>query len=231
MSEPPTVAPVLAKVALKSILAELTGARLAHDPELVDLCVVMQHAETIAMQCSGKQAELAATQPLKRRLEAQHRHEAAHAALFHSFVAWAPQRCCAGHGRALAALELYHQRLDAALARGDLADSLVGMQVVLEGIATALLHCFDPFRGRPDRLMEQVRATLLRQEAAHHDLGIRSLEGLIVRPADGERLRRSAHDYAMAGRSLLDACDDLLRRFAVESADYDPARALPGWLR
>jgi hypothetical protein len=194
---------------------------LARTPELLALCGLLQHAEHLAMRCAAAQARLVRGERPERRLLAQQRHEAAHAALFDALLRRASPARRDGLQAPLSALQAYEARLERALGRGDLAASLIGFQVVLEGIGTGLFRAFD---GSPG--LTALRRLLLLQEDGHHRLGLEMLAAF-----DRDQLIEPAREYAAAGAALLDAARPLLQRAGVAAEGIDPKTTLPEWLR
>lgn len=206
--------------AVPTIAGMLIAPNLAVGPELVPLCSLVLAAERLSMRCAGMQAALARGLPFERMFLAQQRHERGHVALFRSVLAFSRP---GGETlvKPLAALATYERRLVSALARGDLAASLVGLQVVLEGIGTNL---FSSLTVSP--ALERIKRAVLLQEEAHHELGARVLRQ--VRGTNVDSLQAEARAYVDAGRTLLETVDPYLRRAGIIAGD--PRGSLPDWL-
>ena len=193
---------------------------LAVGPDLVPLCALVLAAERLSMRCAGMQAALARGLPFERLFLVQQRHERGHVALFRSVLVVSRTRG-ESMDKPLAALAAYEWRLVSALARGELADSLVGLQVVLEGIGTSL---FRSFTASP--ALERMKRGLLLQEEAHHELGARLLRQ--IQDAKIDSLQAAARTYVEAGRVLVEAANPFLRRVGITAED--PRLSLPEWL-
>lgn len=197
-----------------------TGMRILPDlakmPEWIALCELLLQAEGVSMRCSARQASLAGDVRLARLLGAQSRHEAGHVALFQAVLRSAPARYRAGLRQPLAALLAYERRLDDALCRGDLSLSLIGLQVVLEGIGIELLRRFD---GAP--ALRPLRRVLLHQEQRHHRLGL----SLLNSPGTTQ-FSSGAEQFVCAGQDLLHASRSLLEHVGLSTEGIDPALAL-----
>jgi hypothetical protein len=162
----------------------------------------------------------------------QARQEAGHALVFQGAIAWlAPKH--PGDSPFLPALEQYRALLDDALARRDLAETLMAEQLILEGLGEAILVRIEEGLAKRNAPFGRLRRILLHQEEAHHDFGRRTLERMFVAgAASPDRLRIRAQDYLALTDSMIGTLGDLF-----ESIDEDPqlylAKArgyLPEWL-
>ncbi len=188
---------------------------------LAPLLWAVKLGEDLSRDISLRQAALAPTPPLARALGLQSRQEAVHSMLFGAALRCLPRRS-ACPPRLQAALDEFGTRLRADAAAGRLAATLVGLQCVLEGLATAALR---PVEGELSRLGERLvplRPLILHQEEAHHRLGevwVPRLAG----PA-GEAAARSlaaaVRDYAALGEAVAEAGLATFDSRAAEHALY-----------
>ncbi|MEO8536947.1 MAG: hypothetical protein ABI533_05430, partial [Betaproteobacteria bacterium] len=110
-------------------------------PELVPLCAIVLASERVSMHCAGLQASLARGHEFARSFHAQRRQERLHVALFAALLAMGRSGGDSAD-RAVAAVAEYERRLLASLSRGALAESVVGLQIVLEGVGASLFNRF-----------------------------------------------------------------------------------------
>lgn len=172
-------------------------------------------AEEISHDISARQAPLA-PERLRRTLRAQAWQEAAHASIFGAALSCLPGRS-ACPPRVRAALANYATRLHADLDRGALAESMVGLHCVLEGVAAVALQPPPGELACAADALVPLRSFILHQEQAHQQLGDVWVPRLL---ADADRRVTSARTYAALAEALLDAA---LREFEcvqVEALDY-----------
>ena len=142
------------------------------------LLAALRLAERVSRDVALAQSALAPTPALRRALRLQSRQEAMHAATFGAALALAGRRARCPP-RLEAALGDYRRRLEADVAAGALAASMVGLQCVFECLGEVALQ---PPAGALARLgdrMVPLRALLLAQEEAHHQLGERWVPRLL----------------------------------------------------
>jgi hypothetical protein len=180
----------------------------------------MLRGELLALRCSARQAQMSSG-GLRRQLAAQHRHEQLHASMFRSVMAALPGRWLL-QDRPIRLLDAYERKLDCALDRGDVPESLLGLQVVLEGAAAAMLRRLDLCVQSGNAPLHPTRCLLVAQEDGHQLLGERALASTLKHDLAAERLRRASLEYADMVHEIFASCGDALGSFGVEPAVYDP---------
>lgn len=191
---------------------------------------VLMLGEQLAHECAQRQAPLAAAPNIRRFLALQARQERFHARIFRQIVlALDPRaRLATMDSPAGQAMARFRERLAADLQARDLPASLVGMQLVLEGVGAAMLKDIDHALGRRGDRFAALRHTLRRQEEAHHAFGLHTLERLTAsQPELTPRLRVVARDYHQLGSTILSACDEAFHALGAITASPPP---LPTWL-
>ena len=129
----------------------------------------------------------------------------------------------------MALLCAYETRVSGVLEAGDLAHSVVGLQVIFEGAAAWLFRAVQLEPGHAP--LEPVRRILERQERAHQDFGHRALT-MLGAYRSHTSLAGAGQEYAERVADLLAACEPLLGRFSVALDDYDPCATVEDmWLR
>lgn len=173
----------------------------------------LQHGEWLARDMAARQARLAATPELRRFFAAQSRQEAFHAAVFQNAESWLAPRGV--RPPAPEPLANYRACIESALARSDLAESLLALQVLFETLGDAVLQAVDTGIERRGGGFARLRRVLRAQEQAHHTFGVRALDRLFADSnASTVRLRERADVY-------LDLIDRMFRDLADLFADFD----------
>jgi hypothetical protein len=188
---------------------------------LLDL---LAHGERLAADCAAKQATLC-DGPLARYFRSQSRQERLHALVFDAGRA----RLGGGSGEAPPMLARYRARVEADLAVGDLAGSVVATQVVLEALGHAVLTELEQGLVHSRSGFEPICRLLLRQEQAHHVFGL----GFVARRCDPATLSAVGTGYTTLARELIAGNEHLLDGLGVEPSAFRAAfeSALPAPLR
>lgn len=184
--------------------------------DLRPLLAAMTLAEEISRDVALRQAALAPA-ALAGTLALQGRQEALHAAMFRGALQGLPGTapCPAPVERALLA---FRQRLMADLDDGCLAQSMLGLQCVLERLACVAL---EPPPGELARLADRtvpLRSFVLHQESAHRTLG----DVWVPRLADpgAAPLQEAGEEYVGLALEVLDAGLRTLPCLAQDAAHY-----------
>ncbi len=197
--------------------------------QIARLFQILISGERLAQECASRQAVLAPDRRMRRFLITQAKQEGFHAWVFQRAASALAPRAKAFDSRASSAIKHFRERLFADLDSGNLAGSLVGMQVVLEGMGTVVLKEMDMALSRHGNRFVPLRRTLLQQEEAHHAFGLRSLERLCA----DERvalppLVMAGREYLELSGGILAACAELFQSFGADPRLYQPG--LPSWL-
>lgn len=203
------------------------------DRQIARLFDFLLQGEQLAFDCASRQLSLFHDKATRNFLHTQARQEKFHCRVFKSGIGiLAPKGVSASPGRQ--AMQAYRGLLEEALRRGDRAETLLGMQVFLEGLGDVTLrHVGAGFEHRQlEFLCRRVRHLVSNQEHAHHTFGVRRLQ-LLLRDEDlSARLGERSQDYLELLEQLLASVTDLFEFF-----DEDPERYLrefrqdlPDWL-
>lgn len=173
---------------------------------LAPLLWALKLGEDLSRDVALRQAALAPTPQLARALGLQSRQEAVHSMLFGAALRCLPRRSTCPP-RLEAALAGLGARLHADAEAGRLGATLIGLQCVLEGLATAVLQ---PVEGELSRLggrLVPLRPLILHQEEAHHWLGEVWVPRLAGPAGEAAALACAAagRDYAALGEACLAA--------------------------
>lgn len=192
----------------------------------------LQHGEWLARDVAARQARLADTPVLRRFLTVQSRQEAFHAVVFEGAAHWLAPRGV--RPPAPKPLARYHTYIELALARGDLAESLLALQVLFEGLGDTVLRAIDAGIERRGDGFAQLRRALQMQEQAHHAFGVCVLDRLLAGGnASMDRLRERANAYLGLIDGVFQDLADLFADFGENPADYRRQfhNRLPEWTR
>ncbi len=196
------------------------------------LLTFLEHGERMASDCARRQADL--TPELKRRrfFKTQASQETMHAMVFHGAIAWlAPRRL--GNSPFLPPLESYRRLLSEALDHGDLFETVLAEQVILEGLGEAILTRIEQGLAKRDAPFGRLRRILLQQEEAHHGFGCRLLEGaLSAGDLKVERLRARSQEYLALTDAMVLTLSDVFETIDEDAAAWaaDVRTFLPRWL-
>ena len=200
---------------------------------IADLFHALALGERLAQDCACRQAVFAADPDIRHFLTRQAQQEAFHALVLNGAVAVLDSKRNADTPL-IQALHAYGARLDSDLDARRFAPSLLGMQVMLEGIGAVVLQKLDvSLSERHSPRFAPFRRLLLQQEDAHHAFGLRTLKQIIAAdPVQVEALRVAARDYLALARELLFTCSDLFQYFDSSVTDYSASldQHLPRWL-
>ena len=189
---------------------ELRIARLFH---------ALWHGERIACAIAMRQARVCHEPRARRFFALQATQEALHATVFLAAATLLAPRARSLRTPAIAALDDYRRRLDDDLAAGDLAGSVVGLQVVLEGLGEVVLKRLNPELNRHGARFAPWQKLLLAQEDIHHAFGCRW-----IRRGSGSALpalAASARDYLSLGSRVLAASEELFGYGLSTAASYE----------
>ena len=192
----------------------------------------LEYGERLAHECAHAQASLVGDAGRRRFLLNQARQESMHAWVFQGAIAWLCPRHV-GRNPFLASLEQYRRLLNDALARQDLAETLLAEQIILEGLGEAILSRIEAGLAKRDAPFGRLRRVLLHQEEAHHDFGCRQLERLIAEGAVAiEALRARTPEYLGLTREMVTTLSDVFASIQEDAGDWasDITRFVPHWL-
>ena len=202
-----------------------------HRRSAARLFALLRAGELVAEHVASRQATLVEDPFAKRFCRGQARQEAFHSRVFDTIT----HILCPKGVRSLQvpAMPKYQALLDDALARGDIAESLMGQQVILEAFGEVLLTAVD--RGIQERGLGfgRLRRIILAQEEAHHATGKRLLEETIAgHSATRQMLQARAADYLELVEEMFTVGAPLFLAFDEDPAEYRRQfkANLPSWV-
>lgn len=169
--------------------------------------------ERIAHNCSARQAKLCDDKQMRRFLLKQSRQEKFHAMTFRSGILFlAPKGV---NAPAQKHTKIYGALLDEAIANHDLLSSVIGLQVILEGMGEVALSRLDFGMKQRDAGFQKLRRAILAQEDAHHEFGLQYLDKnqLSTRSIGPE-------DYLAVISDMLSSMQNLFEFFDEDSEQY-----------
>lgn len=196
------------------------------------LLAFLEHGERIASKCARRQADLSSTNRNRRFFRMQARQEAMHAVVFQGAIAWLAPRHLGG-SPFLPALEEYRRLMQEALDQGNLFETVLAEQVILEGLGETILTRIEQGLAKRNAPFGRVRRILLQQEEAHHGFGRRLLEGaLAAGDVTLDQLRARSQDYLVLTDAMVLALSDVFATIDEDAAAWaaDVRTFLPTWL-
>ncbi|HNP60483.1 MAG TPA: hypothetical protein PKM72_06555 [Nitrospirales bacterium] len=200
---------------------------------LAQLLQFMVLGEQLAHDCAKVQATLVREPGMQRFLIGQAKQEGRHALVFQWAIRWLAPR--GPHSLLIShQMNQYRRLLTSALTRGDVAESLLAEQIILEGLGQAILQKLETGLVKRDAPFRKFRRILLQQEEAHHGFGLRTLNRMLD---DGQTsidyLRERAPAYLDLGKALLFSAQESFHFIREDPREYwnDFQQGLPMWLR
>lgn len=195
------------------------------------LFALLKSGEVVAEHVAKRQAKQTDGRA-RAFLRGQARQEAFHAHVFSGAIRVLRPKGVVGNCEQQ--MRRYRRLLDDALDRGDLAESLVGQQVVLEALGEVLLTAIDQGIERRGLGFRRMRKIILAQERAHHSMGDRLLLAMLRdAPEERERLRAVSEKYLSIVEDMYRNNAQLLSDFGEDPDDHWQAihEALPAWVK
>lgn len=187
--------------------------------------------ERLAGDMAARQAMLAPVPKLARFLQTQACQEAFHAVVFQGAIHWLAPR--GGRTPRHPSMERYRGLMESALARGDLAESLLALQVLLEAMGDVVLEAIDAGIERRGLGFKRLRRMLRQQEQTHHAFGVHQLTNLVAADAAlPARLQMQTQNYLEVIDTMFAELEESFLDFGENPSDYRRAfqQRLPGWL-
>ncbi len=130
-------------------------------------------------------------------------------------------------------MDRYRQAIEQAVLRGDLAETLIAQQVILEGLGEVILRRMEVGMAKRGAGFFRLRRILLRQEGAHRAFGLRALEGAIASgEASKDILKIRGREYIELTTSLIMTTQDMLSEIDEDAVEFTKEfkNGLPQWL-
>lgn len=208
------------------VLAKDDAFHIAH------LLAFLIQGEVLAFDCAKQQALLCGDRGQQKFLKRQARQEFFHASVFKMGVGLIKPK---GVGAVIGAKPMaqYRRLIEEALKRGDLAESILGMQIVLEGLGDVALENTNMDLLHSGATFDKLRRIVLGQEDAHHTFGLGYFEKTFADDDIPDYLKSRAKDYMAITHDLLLSVHSLFEYFEEDTQQYQQqmALSLPQWVR
>jgi hypothetical protein len=186
--------------------------------------------EQIAHRCARMQAKLCHEKQLTTFFKRQARQEKFHAFTFQSAISWlAPKgvRCPAS-----AHMQQYDNLLHEAHTKNDLLASVLGLQVILEGMGDIVLAQLNADIEQRDIGYRRIRRAIIKQEDTHHATGLAYLENNLQGDTISDHQRQLIDDYLSIIGNVFSTLYGLLEYFDCDADDYIEHfnRNIPYWI-
>lgn len=189
--------------------------------------------EEIAHHCAKQQARQSDNRAMQRFLKSQARQEKNHQIMFkYGELLLTPKGSPCEP--AVQPLQEYKHLLNEAIEKNDFAETLLGQQVILEGLGEVVLKNIDFGMSNRNFGYKKIRHLILTQEQAHHDFGIRKLNHAVQNDLEEQtRLSARAQDYLHLIEKMLDNLYSLFEHFNYDASSYNHQvkDALPSWVK
>jgi len=200
---------------------------------LAQLLTFMVLGEQLAHDCAEAQVTIAPDQRMKTFLVGQARQEGYHAFIFQGAIRWLTPH--SSHPSPMSEhMNAYRDLLEAAIVRQDFAETIIGEQIILEGLGEAILKRIEAGLVKRGAPFQRLRRLLIHQEEAHHQFGERVLANMLDKDEESyDSLRERTQKYLPLAKTLLFSAQE-----AFYSIDEDPQaywqdfhESLPTWLQ
>jgi hypothetical protein len=169
---------------------------------------------------------------MRRFLRSQARQESYHAIVFQANIAWLAPRHL-GTCPLLPPLGRYRALIEDAIRRGDLAETLMAEQIILEGLGEAILVRIEEGLAKRNAPFERLRRMLLQQEEAHHGFGCRTLDRMFAAGVTTpEVLWDRGQEYLGLTHAMVATLADLFTSIEEDPTAWaaDVGQYVPKWL-
>ena len=188
--------------------------------------------EKIAQHCASQQSKQTKHKGSRRFLLSQARQENYHRFLFDKAVLTLTPK---GTKSVFATKPMlsYQKLLDEAIVKNQYAETLLGQQVILEGLGEVVLENVD--KGMSNRMFgfKKIRRIILKQEHAHHEFGLRRLNNWAGTNQDRiNAISARTSDYLDLVHEILDNFHETFEYFGYDSEVYftNVKNKLPSWI-
>ncbi len=165
------------------------------------------HGECIARDAAAWQARICSEPKARRFFALQAAQETLHATLFGAAVSVLAPRTSALETPTLSALDRYRKRLEDDLEAGRISSSVVGLQIVLEGLGALTLARMNLALSGHGARFAPCKRLLEHQEDTHHAFGCRWLERQRIESAPA--LAADAREYFELACDVIDSSEDM----------------------
>lgn len=188
--------------------------------------------ESIAQHCATEQANYSSNSVIRRFLKSQARQENYHRIIFQRAGLMLSPKGSNCHS-VNKPMQEYKRLLDEAIQNRKFSETLLGQQVLLEGLGETVLEHIDHGMSNRKFGFQRIRNLVLSQEHAHHQFGLRKLNECV----DGDEGKQQAlssrvQDYLYLIEQILMNLQDLFEYFNYDAMQYlvEVQEKLPDWV-
>ena len=196
---------------------------------------VLKQGEEVARDCARMQAQLKLKDEprVAKFLRSQARQENFHAQTIQAGILWATPKA---HRQKVSspAMETLYRRCCQAINEGRYAESVLAVQIVLEGMGETVLRAIDSQMEQRRLGLKKLRHIIVHQEVAHHTFGLRELDKAVA--AEGleqSEVVRLSQEYLDLSERVFAELDTVFEYFDSSQQRFQASvqGALPGWLQ
>lgn len=201
--------------------------------QIARLFAFLLQGEHLAFDCARQQVVLFNDKPTKIFLSNQARQEKFHCQVFKAGIGITSPRGVTNvpGGKEM---QVYRRLLTEAWERGDQSETLLGMQIILEGMGDVTVrHISAGFELRGiGSICRRVRHLILGQEDAHHAFGLQRFKASLDDKSVPDYLIQRSQDYLNLLESLMLSVSELFLHFDEQAEQYSEElyANLPTWL-
>jgi hypothetical protein len=192
----------------------------------------MLQGENLAHNFSYQQSRLFDNTHARRFLKQQSRHELIHVHIFKAGCRFVNYRGSKNRPTDNT-MRAYARLLDEALLAGNQAETITGLQVILEGFGDVILERLNGAIEKRGNTLARIRHLILGQEDAHHHFGLQKLEQCVQEsPELKEYLLKRSDNYFELIQQFLYETEEVFSHFHIDPQTYHENinQNLPAWL-
>ena len=199
---------------------------------LSQLLSFLVQGEKLARNFSRQQSDIFSDDISCRFFAQQSRHEFMHVNIFNAGIRYTNAR---GPNVSFpeTVMNNYAGLLNEAINSGNHAETIMGLQVILEGFGDVILNRLNDGLEKRGNQIGRIRKTILSQEDVHHTFGLKRLEEMTRDdPELKSTLIKRAEDYFELINCFLAASSGLFSHFHIDPRIYHEGlnENLPEWL-
>ncbi|UTW45726.1 hypothetical protein KFE80_02090 [bacterium SCSIO 12696] len=203
--------------------------------QIARMLQVLKQGEEVARDCARMQAQLRHKyEPrVAKFLRSQARQEHFHAQTIQAGILWATPKAHRQNTHS-PAMESLYRRCCQAIKEGRYAESVLAIQIVLEGMGETVLRAIDSNMERRRLGLKKLRHIIVHQEVAHHTFGLRELDKAVA--AEGmeqSEVVRLSQEYLDLSERVFAELDTVFEYFGESEQKFQTSvkDALPEWLQ
>ncbi|MGS2722388.1 hypothetical protein ACVBEJ_01495 [Porticoccus sp. GXU_MW_L64] len=203
--------------------------------QIARMLQVLKRGEEVARDCARMQANLQAeTNPKAAKfLRSQSRQEHFHAQVIQGGILWVAPKQFRSRVHC-PAMETIYQRCCKAIENGRYAESVLAIQIVLEGMGETVLRAIDSQMEQRRLGLKKLRHTIVHQEVAHHTFGLRELRrAMEMEELVPQDMTETAQEYLQLSAEVFAELDSVFEYFdsCQQRFQHSVQSALPNWLQ